>query len=100
MSSLTTKVTLPNGYGMPIVGFGTWQTPDGDTAVNSVIRALRAGYRHIDTAAIYGNERSVGASIKASRVAREDLFVTSKVWNDFHGYQTTLDAFERTLTDL
>ena len=79
MSSLTTKVTLPNGYGMPIVGFGTWQTPDGDTAVNSVIRALRAGYRHIDTAAIYGNERSVGASIKASRVAREDLFVTSKV---------------------
>ena len=100
MSSLTTKVTLPNGYGMPIVGFGTWQTPDGDTAVNSVIRALRAGYRHIDTAAIYGNERSVGASIKASRVAREDLFVTSKVWNDFRGYQTTLDAFERTLPDL
>ena len=100
MSSLTTKVTLSNGYGMPILGFGTWQAPDGDTAVNSVMRALRAGYRHIDTAAIYGNERSVGAAIKASRVAREDLFVTSKVWNDFRGYQTTLDAFERTLTDL
>lgn len=98
--SLTTKVTLSNGYGMPIVGLGTWQAPDGETAVNVVKAALHAGYRHIDTAARYGNERSVGAAIKASGVPREEIFVTSKVWSTERGYSTTLAAFERSLADL
>mgnify|MGYP000171342606 CR=1 FL=1 len=100
MQSLTSTFTLENGVKIPVVGFGTWQTPDGDTAVNSVMWALRAGYRHIDTAAIYGNERSVGAAIKASRVPREELFVTSKLWNANRGYETTLKAFEQTMADL
>ncbi len=100
MQNLTSTFRLANGYEIPCVGFGTWQTPDGDTAVNAVMQALRAGYRHIDTAAVYGNERSVGAAIAASRVKREDLFVTSKVWNANRGYKTTLAAFEQTLKDL
>ena len=61
---------------------------------------MKPGYRHIDTAAIYRNERSVGRGIKDSGIKREDIFVTSKVWNTCRGYQTTLEAFEKTLSDL
>ena len=100
MKKLTDTYKLNNGVEIPCVGFGTWQTPDGETAVNSVKAALAAGYRHIDTAAVYGNEVSVGKAIKESGVAREEIFVTSKVWNACRGYETTLAAFEETLKKL
>ena len=100
MKSVIDAFELNNGYKIPCVGFGTWQTPDGDTAVMAVREALNQGYRHIDTAAVYGNEASVGRGIKESNVDRKDIFVTSKVWNTERGYDTTLRAFEKTMSDL
>lgn len=93
-------VTLANGYKIPVVGFGTWQTPYGDTAVNAVKTAIEYGYTHIDGAAVYDNEKSVGIGIKESGIARENLFITSKLWNTERGYETTIAAFEKTLSDL
>ena len=78
--------TLSNGVAIPKIGFGTWQIPEGEEAYNSVSFALKAGYTHIDTAQIYGNEVSVGKAIADSDVAREDLFLTTKLWNDKHDY--------------
>ena len=98
--SLKDTFTLSNGYKIPCIGFGTWQTPDGETAVNAVKEAIKLGYKHIDTAAIYGNEKSIGKAIKESGINREELFITSKVWNKERGYKTTLKAFEKTLNDL
>lgn len=100
MKSLNDTFHLNNGYEIPCVGFGTWQTPDGETAVMAVSEAIRAGYRHIDTAACYGNEVGVGQGIKKSGIEREKLFVTSKVWNTERGYEKTIAAFEKTLSDL
>ncbi len=100
MKKLTDPFVLNNGIEIPCVGFGTWQTPDGETAVNSVKAALEAGYRHIDTAAVYGNEESVGRAIAESGVAREDIFVTSKLWNSNRGYESTLAAFDETMKKL
>ena len=100
MNSLTDTFELNNGVKIPCVGFGTWQTPDGETAVQAVKTALECGYRHIDAAAIYGNEESVGEAIGEAGVKREELFVTSKLWNDEHGYDTTLRAFDKTTKDL
>lgn len=79
--SLTETYTLSNGIKIPKVGFGTWQSKDGEEAYQAVKTALEVGYRHIDTAAIYGNEESVGRAIKDSGVTREDLFITTKVWS-------------------
>ena len=100
MEQLTSTFKLSNGVEIPWVGFGTWQTPDGDTAVNAVKQALVSGYRHIDTAAAYRNEGSVGQAIKESGVAREDIFITSKLWNEDRGYENTKKAFENTLKEL
>jgi len=100
LTKLTDTYTLNNGTKIPIVGFGTWQTPDGQVAYDSVLAALKAGYRHIDTAAAYGNEDSVGKAIADSGVAREDLFVTTKLWNADHGYDTTKAALETSLQKL
>ena len=72
-------VTLNNGVEMPILGFGVFQIPDEETQA-AVEAAIAAGYRHLDTAASYGNEEAVGAAIKASGIAREELFVTTKLW--------------------
>ncbi|MCM1512264.1 MAG: aldo/keto reductase [Oxalobacter formigenes] len=91
---------LRNGCPIPCLGFGTWQTPDGNTAVTAVKTALEKGYRHIDTAAIYGNETSVGHGIAASGLNRNRIFVTSKLWNDSRGYENTFRAFEKTLSNL
>lgn len=91
---------LNNQVEIPSIGFGTWQTPDGETAVKAIKEALEHGYRHIDTAAIYKNEKGVGEGIKASNVKREELFVTSKLWNTERGYESTLKAFDKTLSDL
>jgi diketogulonate reductase-like aldo/keto reductase len=92
--------TLSNGVTVPCLGFGTWQTPDGDVAVSSVKAALKAGYRHIDTAAIYGNEAGVGRAIKESGVPRKDIFLTTKLWNADHGYEAALKAFEESAKKL
>lgn len=100
MKSLTDGFQLSNGVEIPCIGFGTWQAKDGETAENAVKAALASGYRHIDAAAIYRNEQSVGKAIRESEVARKDLFVTSKLWNDEHGYETTLRAFDQTIKDL
>lgn len=100
MKELAKCFKLSNGYEIPQVGFGTWQTPNGETTTQAVKAALQCGYRHIDTAAIYGNEKSVGEGIRKSGVCREDLFVTSKVWNTERGYEKTLAAFDKTLADL
>lgn len=97
---LTQTYTLNNGVKIPIVGFGTWQTPDGDVAVQSVKAALSAGYRHIDTAAAYGNEESVGKAIKESGINRESIFLTTKLWNADHGYEKTKAAIDRSLQKL
>jgi diketogulonate reductase-like aldo/keto reductase len=100
ISSLTDTYTLANGTKIPVVGFGTWQTPDGDVAYQSVLDALAAGYRHIDTAAAYGNEESIGRALKDSGLKREDIFLTSKVWNADHGYEETKAALEASLKRL
>lgn len=94
------KTELMNGIFIPSVGFGTWQTPDGETAIAAVKAALAAGYRHIDTAAIYRNEESVGKAIEESGIDRSEIFVTSKVWNKCRGYDNTMSAFDRSLSKL
>lgn len=99
-NSLGDTYTLNNGVKIPIIGFGTWQTPDGDIAKHAVEVALNAGYRHIDTAAAYGNEKSVGQAIKNSGIKRHDLFITTKLWNADHGYQSTKAAIDRSLQNL
>ncbi|MDO5522153.1 MAG: aldo/keto reductase [bacterium] len=100
MNKITDTFTLRNGYGIPCIGFGTWQTPDGCTAVSAVKMATSCGYRHIDAAAVYSNEKSVGKGIAESSVKREDLFITSKVWNTERGYEKTKAAFAKTCKDL
>ena len=91
-----THLTFNDGHVIPQVGLGVWQTPN-DTAVQAVKTALDAGYRHIDTAAAYRNEKGVGEGIKASGLSREDVFVTTKLWNDNQGHDETLVAAEKSL---
>ena len=93
MHKLTDCYTLNNGIKIPCVGFGTWQAEEGDIAKASVKTALAAGYRHIDTAAAYGNEESVGLGIRESGIPREELFITTKLWNPVRGYDETMEAF-------
>lgn len=100
MHTAVKNYTLNNNIEIPAIGFGTWQTPDGETAVQAVKSALEAGYLHIDTAAVYGNEKSIGTAIAESKVPRESLFLTSKLWNTERGFESTLKAFDRTLRDL
>lgn len=91
--------TLHDGVEMPQLGFGVFQIPAGETQ-ERVEEALAVGYRHVDTAAAYGNETGVGAAIAASGVPREEVFVTTKLWNSEQGYDSTLRAFERSLERL
>ena len=100
MNHQTDTYKLPNGVGIPCIGFGTWQTPDGDVAVRSVAAAIEAGYRHIDTAQAYGNEESVGKGIRESGIDRKDLFVTTKLWNTNHSYKLTMRTFEESMNKL
>lgn len=100
------QIQLADGNTIPQLGFGTWQVPD-EEAYRSVLEALRVGYRHIDTAAIYGNEEGVGRAIAESGVAREELFVTTKLWNDMHktddarrGIETSLEKLGLDYLDL
>ncbi|MFD9892650.1 aldo/keto reductase [Amycolatopsis sp. NPDC059027] len=98
MTSVPT-VKLNNGVEMPQLGFGVFQVPDAETTA-AVKAALDAGYRSIDTAAIYGNEAGVGQAITESGIARDELFITTKLWNADQGYDTTLKAFDESLAKL
>ncbi|MGO0714818.1 glyoxal/methylglyoxal reductase [Bacillus subtilis] len=99
-TSLKDTVKLHNGVEMPWFGLGVFKVENGIEATESVKTAIKNGYRSIDTAAIYKNEEGVGIGIKESGVAREELFITSKVWNEDQGYETTLAAFEKSLKRL
>ncbi|ULQ59506.1 aldo/keto reductase [Brucepastera parasyntrophica] len=100
VKKLSDTYELNNGLKIPCVGFGTWQTPDGEVAVNAVKSAIECGYRHIDTAAVYGNEESVGKAVRAGTVSRDDIFITTKLWNDEHGYEAALKACDVSLERL
>ncbi len=100
MNSLTDTYTLHNGVRIPCIGFGTWQAPPGEVTKESVKTALRAGFRHIDTAACYGNEADVGAGIRESGIRREDVFLTTKHWITNRGYTKTIAAVEDSLKAL
>ncbi|MBM7579049.1 aldo/keto reductase [Jeotgalibacillus terrae] len=93
-------VTLNNGLKMPQIGLGVWQVEDHQTGVDSVKKAIETGYRSIDTAMIYKNEEAVGQGIREAGVPREELFITTKVWNADQGYDSTLEALETSLEKL
>lgn len=92
--------TLSNGVTIPKIGFGTWQIPEGEAAYQSVAHALKVGYTHVDTAQIYGNEVSVGKAIADSGLAREQIFLTTKVWNDKHDYELAKASIDESLAKL
>ncbi len=94
---IRTTVNLSNGVKMPVFGLGVFMSKEGLEVESAVETALEAGYRHIDTAAVYGNERGVGRAIGRSGIPRREIFITSKVWNSDQGYLTTFDAFRETL---
>ncbi len=93
------RITLNDGHTIPQLGLGVYKVAD-DEAERTVATALEAGYRHLDTAALYGNEEGVGRGLRASGIARDDVFVTTKVWNDQQGYESTLRAFDLSLGKL
>lgn len=99
ITSLTSLMKLSNEVQIPGLGFGTFQTPTEITR-KVVLEALEAGYRHIDTAAVYGNEAEVGQAVRDSGLNRQDVFVTSKLWNSERGYDKTLAAFDKTMDRL
>ena len=94
------KIALNNGVDMPLLGFGVFQITDENVCEQSVLNALKTGYRMIDTAACYGNERAVGNAIKKSKIPREEIFISSKVWIQDAGYEATKASFEKTLDNL
>ena len=91
--------TLNNGVEIPVMGFGVFQTPPAETTA-AVLAALKTGYRHIDTAAAYGNEREVGAAIRSSGIARDEVFIETKVWVTDYGYDAALHAFDKAAAKL
>jgi diketogulonate reductase-like aldo/keto reductase len=96
--TIESKLTLNDGHLMPQLGLGVWQTRAGATCEAAVLAALEAGYRHIDTAALYGNEKSVGAAIRRSGIPRQEIFVTTKLWNSDHSNpECALDSSLRKL---
>jgi diketogulonate reductase-like aldo/keto reductase len=95
-----TTLPLRSGASIPQVGLGVWQSPAGATTREAVSTALRLGYRHVDTARIYQNEADVGAAIRDSGIPRDQIFVTTKLWNDDHGYDAALRAFDASLKRL
>ncbi len=92
--------TLSNGVQVPAIGFGTWQIPNGTAAYDSVAFALKNGYKHIDTANAYGNEASVGKAVRDSGIARNELFITSKLPAELKTYDMTLKRFDETMKNL
>ncbi|MBN1414578.1 MAG: aldo/keto reductase [Bacteroidales bacterium] len=100
ISDINGCVTLRNNVKMPYLGLGVFKAGEGDEVINAVTFALQSGYRHIDTATLYENEKGVGTAIRQSNVKREEVFVTTKVWNSDQGYDSTLKAFDRSLKEL
>lgn len=98
--SIKSSATLNNGIKMPLVGFGTWKILPNSSAEKAVTHALENGYRSIDTARIYLNEKGVGRAIKNSSVKRDEIFVTTKLWNSDQGYDKALKAFDKSLDKL
>lgn len=98
--TINDKAKLNNGVEIPYFGLGVYLSVPGEETFNAVRWALEAGYRHIDTAAFYKNEHDVGKAIKESSIPREEIFVTTKLWNDDHGYDKTLRAFDESLKKL
>ena len=96
-SGLNTTVKLTNGIEMPQLGLGVWRMSDGNEVENAVRWAIEAGYKHIDTAKVYENEVGVGQAIRDTGIARDDVFVTTKVWNSDQGYDSTLRAYDRSM---
>ena len=97
---INTSIELNNGINIPLLGLGTYLTKAGNETLNAVRYALDIGYRHVDTAALYANERDVGLAVKQSKLAREEIFITTKVWNSEHGFNKTLKAFDESLRKL
>jgi len=97
ITDISGTVKLNNGVEMPYFGLGTWQSNEGPEVKNAVNYALDAGYRLIDTATLYQNEKSIGEAIKENGIAREELFITTKVWNDDQGFEKTLKAYDHSL---
>ena len=100
ISSIKDSTLLNNGEKMPWLGFGVFQIDDGQEVEQAVMTALEIGYRSIDTATVYGNERGVGTAIQKSGIPREDIFLTTKVWNDDLRKKRTMEAFEESLERL
>lgn len=100
IDTVNITATLHNGVKMPFLGLGVYKAKDGKEVKDAIYHALEAGYRHIDTASFYGNEEGVGHAVRTGGVAREEIFVTTKVWNDDHGYGRTIEAFENSLSKL
>ncbi len=100
MANKKHEYVLYNGVHIPVIGFGTWQIPEGKPAYEATSHALKVGYRHIDTAAAYGNETSVGQAIRDSGLKRDQVFITSKLKAELKGYQTALDEFAKTIARL
>lgn len=98
--SLQGTITLHNGVKMPYFGLGVYKAKEGEEVINAVKKALEVGYRAIDTASLYENEVGVGQAIRESGIPREEIFVTTKVWNTDHGYEKTLKAFDTSLKKL
>jgi diketogulonate reductase-like aldo/keto reductase len=98
--NINTKIILNNGLAMPIIGLGTYKAQEGEEVAHEVKWALDAGYRLIDTAMIYKNEAGVGKAIQESRIPREEIFLTTKLWNTDQGYETTLKAIDTSLSKL
>jgi diketogulonate reductase-like aldo/keto reductase len=98
--SIQDTYTLSNGVKMPVMGLGVYKNTDEQELSGAIEAALNAGYRHIDTAAVYNNEEGVGKAVKKSGISREELFITTKVWNTDQGYEETLAAFDKSLKAL
>lgn len=100
MKNIQDPVTLSNGVQIPCMGYGTWRTPAGEETVTAVKNAIECGFRHIDTAQLYGNEESVGEGIRAAGIHRREIFLTTKLKNSDQGYDAALKAFEGSLKRL
>lgn len=98
--TINSTAELLNGIEMPRLGLGVWRAKDGQETESAVLTALKAGYRSIDTASMYENEQGVGRAIRASGISRDQVFVTTKVWNTEQGYDSTLKAFRNSLDRL
>lgn len=96
--SINDTALLNNGRRIPLLGLGVYLSKQGSETQNAVKWALEAGYRHIDTAAFYNNEKDVGQAIRQSGINREEIFITTKLWNEDQGYDTALRAFDRSLS--